>query len=1079
MRFDPGDGNTPTQSTVKTGTLASPPENNPVREGFRFDGWTREGQPYDFQTPVLQDTTLKAKWSKATDWTLSPDHGPASGTRLTISPPSLQEPYYVSVQAAGDQFIGLTGEGRIYTWAQDNTPKQVPLPAQAPDGFRYLQAPDGFRYLQAAAGSHRQAALGSDQHIYTWTSQEATPTLLDTGQDAGFTSISMSDDRLLAVDRQGQVHAFQAGMTGNQNEKLTEQATTVLPEQAQATLAVASPSRILALDSDGQAWIWNPDKTGNVKPERIRQDQGMRIRQAQTLSQGFILLDANGQAHYLADGKTSLATTGLPENMKASRITANKNQAVTAGTDGHIWTWKPGETPTRADNGSQPYTQAAITGGRITAISRQGSLYQWSINTQSQPDKPAKVNTTQAAILESASLDGRSLTLNKTDGSWQTEMPASQPGPATILITGKQDGKPFTKSLNYTVDQTLLKDIRQSSTYTVTFKTDGGSPKPGDQQVTYPYGRVQRPSPDPTRSGYQFDGWFIGEVAYDFSKPVTENLTLNAKWTSKTPNTSWRISPDKGSQLGHETTTITPPDSTSGIRFSQVGGAKYYTYVFSLAVGSDGNAYAWGDNTYGQLGDGTTTQRITPNIVRKPAGVPTDFTYVQVSAGKWHSLAVGSDGYVYAWGSNQHGQLGNNTATNSSVPVRVRDPTSPTDPNKGLKAIQVSAGDEHSLALDSNGYVYAWGWNDNGRLGNNTTADSSFPVRVRDPTSSTDPSKGLKAVQVSAGWHHSLAVGNDGYTYDWGLNNYGQLGNTSKNSSTVPVRVRDPTSPTDANKGLKATQVSAGYSHSLAVGSDGYTYAWGLNNYGQLGNSNTADSTVPVRVRDPASPKDTSKGLKATAINAGGEHSLAVGSNGYAYAWGWNLYRQLGDGTTSNSSVPVPVRDPTSPADASKGLQATRFSVGDHHSLAVGSNGYTYAWGENIYGQLGDGTTDDSNVPVSVLFNLQPVITAARFDTGPGTNLAPVSNSSSVTVLTPAHQPGAVTVSVDYAMGGAGRILTDTSLRYTYLPAGVLPRAGEEGILLALATGMTGMGGVMASRRHRRERHRLLHTSHE
>nr|WP_232345384.1 InlB B-repeat-containing protein [Bifidobacterium sp. W8104] len=1070
VRFDPDDGNTPTQATVKTGTLASPPQKNPQREGFRFDGWTRDGQPFDFQTPILQDTTLKAKWSKATDWTLSPDHGPASGTRVTISPPSLQEPYYVSVQAAGDQFTGLTGDGRIYTWAQDGTPKQVPSPAHAPDGFRYQQT---------TTGNQWQAAIGSDQQIYTWTNGQTTPTILDTKQNTRFTSISMNDDRLLAVDQRGRVHIFQASQADSRNEKLTEQATTVLPGQAQAILAVASPSRTLALDADGQAWTWNTSRTANVKPERIRQDQGMRITQAQALSQGFLLLGANGQACYLADGKTSLATTGLSENMKASRITANKNQAVITGTDGHIWTWKPGETPTRADKGSQPYTQATITGSRITALDRQGSLYQWSINTQSQPDKPAKVNTTTAPTLESASLDSQSLTLNKTDGSWQTEMPASQPGPVTITLTGRQDGQPFTRSFNYTVDQTLLKDIRQSSTSTVTFKTDGGSPKPGDQQVTYPYGRVQRPSPDPTRSGYQFDGWFINEVAYDFSKPVTDNLTLTAKWTSKTPDTSWRINPDKGSQLGHETTTITPPDSTSGIRFNQVGGAKYYTYVFSLAVGSDGKAYAWGDNTYGQLGDATTNSRSTPNIVRKPAGVPTDFTYVQVSAGKWHSLAVGSDGYVYAWGSNQHGQLGNNTTTYSSVPVRVRDPASPTDPSKGLKAIQVSAGDEHSLALDSDGYVYAWGWNDNGRLGNNSTSDSSFPVRVRDPASPTDPSKGLKAVQVSAGWHHSLAVGSNGYAYAWGLNNYGQLGNSSKNSSSFPVRVRDFASPNDANKGLKAVQVSAGYSHSLAVGSNGYTYAWGLNNYGQLGNSNTADSTVPVRVRDPTSPKDASKGLKATAINAGGEHSLAVGSDGYAYAWGWNLYRQLGDGTTSNSSVPVPVRDPTSPADASKGLQATRFSVGDHHSLAVGSNGYAYAWGENSYGQLGDGTTDDSNVPVSVLFNLQPVITAARFDTDPGTNLAPVSNGNSVTVLTPAHRPGTVTVSVDYAMGGAGRILTDTSLRYTYLPAGVLPKAGGEGILLALATGMTGMGGVLASRRHRREQHQLLYASHE
>ena len=137
-----------------------------------------------------------------------------------------------------------------------------------------------------------------------------------------------------------------------------------------------------------------------------------------------------------------------------------------------------------------------------------------------------------------------------------------------------------------------------------------------------------------------------------------------------------------------------------------------------------------------------------------------------------------------------------------------------------------------------------------------------------------------------------------------------------------------------------------------------------------------------------------------------------------------------------------------------------------------------YAWGNNGNGRLGDGTTNGKLAPVSVVFNLQPVITAARFDASPGTHLTPVSNSNSVTALTPAHQPGTVTVSVDYTMGGSGNTLTDTSLRYTYTPAGVLPQAGGEGILLALATGMTGMGGVLASRRHRRETHSLSHTSH-
>ncbi len=437
MRFDPADGSTSTQSTVKTGTLASPPENNPVREGFRFDGWTREGQLYDFQTPVLQDTTLKAKWSKATDWTLSPDHGPASGTRLTISPPSLQEPYYVSVQAAGDQFIGLTGEGRIYTWAQDNTPKQVPLPAQAPDGFRYLQA---------AAGSHRQAALGSDQHIYTWNSQEATPTLLDTGQDAGFTSISMSDDRLLAVDRQGQVHAFQTGMTGDQNlnPKPAQQATLSLPGKAQAVTAVASASRILALDSDRQAWTWDTSKTGSVKPELVKLDPGTRIVQAQAFSRGLLLLDSKGQLWYLVDSTTSPTATGLPDGMQTSRIAANKDQAIITSTDGHVWAWKAGEAPNRVDDENQRYMQAVKAGSRITAISRQGSLYRWSLDGQGQPGRPARLDTAQAPILESASLDSQPLKLSRNNGSWQADIPARKPGEAAITITGRQDGQPFT-----------------------------------------------------------------------------------------------------------------------------------------------------------------------------------------------------------------------------------------------------------------------------------------------------------------------------------------------------------------------------------------------------------------------------------------------------------------------------------------------------------------------------------------------------------------------------------------------------------------------------------------------------------
>ena len=151
----------------------------------------------------------------------------------------------------------------------------------------------------------------------------------------------------------------------------------------------------------------------------------------------------------------------------------------------------------------------------------------------------------------------------------------------------------------------------------------------------------------------------------------------------------------------------------------------------------------------------------------------------------------------------------------------------------------------------------------------------------------------------------------------------------------------------------------------------------------------------------------------------------------------------------------------------------------------MGSDGNAWAWGWNGYGQLGNNSIPtglynskaQSPVPVPVSFNLALAITGVRFDQTPASGLTR-GDGSSVTVTTPPHQPGTVTVSVDYTLGSAPQT-PDTSLKYTYLPAGMLPKAGGEGILLTLATGMTGMGGVLASRRHRQETRRLLHALHE
>ena len=343
--------------------------------------------------------------------------------------------------------------------------------------------------------------------------------------------------------------------------------------------------------------------------------------------------------------------------------------------------------------------QAVSAGGRVTAISRQGDLYAWSLDGQGQAGKPARLDTATAPILESASLDGQPLSLSKTGSAWRAEAPARKPGQAAILITGRLDGQPFARSLAYTVDQPLARAAEPGSAFTVRFDTGGGNPKPADQHVSSPYGRVKRPSPDPAREGFLFDGWFTGQVAYDFSRPVDKDLTLAAHWTPASRNTKWSISPDKGSQLGREPATITPPDNASrGIRFNQISGSTNSSSGFSLAVGSDGNAYAWGYNYYGQLGDGTRDDKHAPVMVRKPdrkayPDLPADFTYVQISAGGYHSLALGSDGNVYAWGYNSNGRLGDGTGSEQHAPVRVKTPDRKTYPDlpADFTYLQVSA----------------------------------------------------------------------------------------------------------------------------------------------------------------------------------------------------------------------------------------------------------------------------------------------------------------------------------------------------------------------------------------------------
>ena len=250
------------------------------------------------------------------------------------------------------------------------------------------------------------------------------------------------------------------------------------------------------------------------------------------------------------------------------------------------------------------------------------------------------------------------------------------------------------------------------------------------------------------------------------------------------------------------------------------------------------------------------------------------------------------------------------------------------------KAIDVSADIYHTCAITGPGGVKCWGNNDGGQLGTGNTTDSNVPVNV------SSLSSGVSA--ISGGVFHTCVLTSSGGVKCWGDNSASQLGTGDNNSSLIPVDVSGLTSGVSA--------ISSGYYHNCVLKSGGVK-CWGWNFYGQLGNGSNTDSNVPVDVSDLTS------GI--SAISAGYYHSCAVTTGGAVKCWGKNDNGQLGNGNNNNSNVPVNVSGLDS-------ISISEISAGNAHTCALTSGGGVKCWGFNRYGQLGNGTTQDSYTPVDV-----------------------------------------------------------------------------------------------------------------
>ena len=359
--------------------------------------------------------------------------------------------------------------------------------------------------------------------------------------------------------------------------------------------------------------------------------------------------------------------------------------------------------------------------------------------------------------------------------------------------------------------------------------------------------------------------------------------------------------------------------------FANIAGTATSAPAELSVAARDYLGFAWGQNASGQLGDGNTTQSDSPELV-------SGLSYVTSVAGGAHfSLALLSNGTVMAWGADESDELGEGASSLSEVPVLVEGVS-------GVKAI--AAGADFALALRRDGTVIAWGGNESGQLGDGGSEESEAPVAV----------KGLTGVTaIAAGGEHALALTADGKVMAWGEGLHGQLGDSKDKTSDQPVAVQGITD---------AKAIAAGGEQSLAVLADGTVKAWGANGFGQLGNSAVEEedeegenvSEVPVAVEGVSG---------ATAVAAGARFSLALLGNGSVLAWGEDKSGQLGDGSVTRSEeTPTQVH----------GLSTvSALAANGAHGLALLGDGTIMAWGEDKYGELGDGGAGEpSDVPVAV-----------------------------------------------------------------------------------------------------------------
>jgi len=332
----------------------------------------------------------------------------------------------------------------------------------------------------------------------------------------------------------------------------------------------------------------------------------------------------------------------------------------------------------------------------------------------------------------------------------------------------------------------------------------------------------------------------------------------------------------------------------------------------------EGNAFGWGQNIYGQLGNNNTTSPVLNPITTITGGA----NWKQVSCG-YHTAAIKTDGTLWTWGRNLRGQLGDNSGTPRCTPV--------TTFGGGTNWKQVACGTYHTAAIKTDGTLWTWGYNLTRQLGDNTGTNRSTPV--------TTFVGGTNWKQVACGDKHTAAIKTDGTLWTWGFNTNGELGVGDGSQRNFPVVV--------SSAATNWKQVSCGYSHTAAIKTDGTLWTWGASADRQLGYIDNLEQGISV-------PTEVG-GTNWKQVSCGFKHTTAIKTDGTLWTWGLNSYGQLGDNTTLARYVGEIFGG---------GTNWKQVAAGQYHTSAIKTDGTLWTWGRNNEGQLGNDTQVQKNTPV-------------------------------------------------------------------------------------------------------------------